>query len=100
MWWGWCWSYVSAQAACRERHRTTPNSPSTRLKRKKVDSSSLKGKEPGATGASRIGAARTTIVAVCQPNQAAVDTTSLPPNFDSWGCMVIGGSPTAGLFIV
>ncbi len=43
MWWGWCWSYVSAQAACRESYRTTPNSPSTQLTRKRVDSFSARG---------------------------------------------------------
>ena len=71
-----CWCRVSAQAACRERRGTTPNGLPTPLVRMGSAPCPAGGKEPGATGASRIGGHERR----CQANRAAVDITdSRPP---------------------
>ena len=64
-----------APAACRERRGTTPSGLPTPLVRMGSAPHPQGGEDPRATGPSRIGAARTTAVPVCQANLAAVDTT-------------------------
>ena len=64
-----------APAACRKRRGTTPHGLPTPLVRMGSAPHPQGGEDPRATGASRIGAARTTAVPVCQANRAAVDTT-------------------------
>ena len=89
-----CWSRVRAQAACRERRGTTPNGPPTPLVRMGTAPSPQSGKDPGATGASRIGAAQRTAVGVCQANQAEVYTT-MPRRKERW-CNVGMAEPAVG----